>query len=297
MAGMDMTGTNATSAADHQHGWQSYLSNDPSQHAPETFCVGNGMVHYMDGFHMTLTGGHPCLVLWFNQWILDTPAKFAGAMVGIFFFSMSVEGFTKLRHDFFHRAQQRVAAVDEEIEQDERKENEADEEKAAVAATSMDKQVDDPSSRLDRKKKQRDAYLKFVHVSVTALRAFQGFVGYALMLIAMSFSGELIIMIVAGLAAGHVVFYQRDPQFLRPHQKNKKNGNKKSDDDDDSCYEGEETKYNTDPSGAFSISGVGVGNGSIRARKSSSSTAVKAGEHADGDAQKKNAGESSDDNV
>lgn len=74
------------------------------------FCNGQGgMVMYMDGFRFGLAGGNqPCLNLYFAAWTLDTRGKFIGALFGVFFLAIAVEGVSKLRQWFVLTARRKT---------------------------------------------------------------------------------------------------------------------------------------------------------------------------------------------
>lgn len=66
--------------------------------ANDQFCNGIGTDMYMDGFKMaTLSEDAPCVILFFNSWKLDSPAKFGGACVGVVWMGIILEAAIFLR--------------------------------------------------------------------------------------------------------------------------------------------------------------------------------------------------------
>lgn len=65
--------------------------------------MGGGMIMYMDGFRFSSTGNQPCLNLYFPSWTLDTPLKFAMALIFVFGLSFSTEAVSKFRHNLSKR--------------------------------------------------------------------------------------------------------------------------------------------------------------------------------------------------
>jgi hypothetical protein len=127
------------------------------------------------GFHFSLAGGQPCLNLLFPGWTLDSRFKFLLACFVVFGFAVSVEGFSKVRHAVVRAAK-----------------------KARIEAG---RAAADPHSFW--------AYhALLLRWCVTCIHALQAGAGYLLMLIAMTFSAELLFAVVTGLATGYGLFFQ-----------------------------------------------------------------------------------------
>jgi len=93
---------------------------DPTQHVPSNhpgcvgqayadpggFCQGQGVNMYMTGFVSYVTGKYrtdggsttpSCLVLWFEDWVLDSQGKFFAACFGVLLLGLFTEGLTQVR--------------------------------------------------------------------------------------------------------------------------------------------------------------------------------------------------------
>ena len=138
---------------------------------------GGGMIMYMDGFRFSLLGGtnknQPCLNLLVPGWTLDSYWKFGFAAVGVFALAVLVEGFSKLRHKVV---------------------------RAAKEQRRRQRQSSSPRSFY-----RHPALLR---LAVTSLHGLQALLGYILMLVAMTFSLELLLCVCCGLAVGYAVFFQ-----------------------------------------------------------------------------------------
>lgn len=140
----------------HAHG-----AGDHAQAEP--FCVGQGVVMYMDGFATTTrypgaaNDAAPraaCLTLFFRGWVLDSPGKFAAGCLGIVGLGLLVELIAQVRARF----------------------------------------VQNPSrSTLAR------------HAVALSCHALQLFIGYLLMLAAMTYNAEIFAAVICGLVLGHAI--------------------------------------------------------------------------------------------
>jgi len=95
-------------------------------------------------------------------------------MVGVFFLAMTVEGISKLRQVCLDRARRRSGTEG----------------------------------------KNRLCNLELLRTALTGLRGLQAFFGYILMLAAMTFSLEMILVVTVGLSLGYVLFFQTDRNYL-----------------------------------------------------------------------------------
>lgn len=62
-----------------------------------SFCTGDGVIMFMDGFHWSLAGQQHCLNLLFANWTLHNRFQFILALVGVFCYAVAVEYLAKLR--------------------------------------------------------------------------------------------------------------------------------------------------------------------------------------------------------
>jgi hypothetical protein len=131
------------------------------------------LFHIPSGFRVSLRGNQPCLNLFFPGWTLDTPGKFAAAMIGIALLGVFVEGVSKLRHRTVKAARR--------------------------AHVSNDLQRWNP---------------QFLRFAITLLHGSQALTGYILMLATMTFSIELLLSAVFGLALGYALFFQTEEHYL-----------------------------------------------------------------------------------
>jgi hypothetical protein len=131
------------------------------------------LFHIHSGFRVSLRGNQPCLNLFFPGWTLDTPGKFAAAMIGIALLGVFVEGVSKLRHRTVKAAKR--------------------------AHVSEDLQRWNP---------------QFLRFAITLLHGSQALTGYILMLATMTFSIELLLSAVFGLALGYAIFFQTEEHYL-----------------------------------------------------------------------------------
>uniref|UniRef100_A0A7S3PAP3 Copper transport protein n=1 Tax=Amphora coffeiformis TaxID=265554 RepID=A0A7S3PAP3_9STRA len=144
------------------------------------FCsssMGGGMIMYMDGFKFSLAGEEPCLNLFFPDWTLDSRQKFYAAMAGVFFLAIFVEGLSNLRYRIVHSVKLAHRRRDD----------------VAPKSTQM------------------------LRLVVTLMHGLQGLVGYMLMLAIMTFSVELLLAAVLGLAIGYGIFFQYEEALGRLH--------------------------------------------------------------------------------
>lgn len=146
------------------------------------------MVMYMDGFRFALSKEQkPCLNLFFSSWRLDSAGKFAGAIVGVLFLAVTLEGVAKIRQIMAVATRRRKVRSHT----------------AAAAASAGDD--DDGNDESARSCRVRFPRLRFL--LATALHGVQALLGYVLMLAAMTFSIELLLAAAAGLALGRASFH------------------------------------------------------------------------------------------
>lgn len=130
---------------------------------------------WMTGFQfMAGNEDNACVVFLFPEWVLDSAGKFAGACIGTFFMGVAIGALGWVR--------KRLT---------ERWEAECRWEEGYRAASPL-------------------SHVWAADAVLLAIIAVQVCVGYWLMLVAMTYQAELFIMVVLGLAAGHV-FYRPRP--------------------------------------------------------------------------------------
>jgi Ctr copper transporter family len=135
-------------------------------------CQGMPMAMYMDGFHSTLGRGSQslhCLNFLLPSWILATRQDLYGALVWTFGLAVSVEGLNALRV----LARRRLM----------------------------------PKSSLSGREMQASRQRLCVQSILTCLYGLQLWLGYLLMFLAMSYSVEVTVSLIAGLTCGHVLFF------------------------------------------------------------------------------------------
>merc|ERR1719450_304756 len=123
----------------------------------EKFCIG-GTDMYMQGFSISSSGKNVCVILLFNDWILDTKTKFIFGCVGVVILGVAIEGLLALRRSLQSR-------------------------KILLKISSFTRRV---------------FIILLFGVNVAS--------GYFAMLVAMTYSVELFICMVAGLLVGHAIF-------------------------------------------------------------------------------------------
>lgn len=138
---------------------------------------------YMDGFKFSLSGDeHPCLNLFFADWTLDTKGKFYAALFGVFALAVIVEAISTFRYRIVRSVK-----------------------KAHRRASSSSSQS------------QSQRSTQILRLFVTLLHGLQGLLGYLLMLATMTFSVELLLAVVLGLAVGYGIFFQYEEALGRLH--------------------------------------------------------------------------------
>ena len=127
----------------------------------------------------------PCLNLFFAGWTLNTRWKFVGAVVAVFCFAVAVEGLAKVRHGTVRIVIQngRTPTTTHHT----------------TTATSLAASASTSS--------QRRLLLLLLRYCIPPLHGLQALTGYALMLVTMTFSVELLAAVVLGLAVGYAVFF------------------------------------------------------------------------------------------
>ena len=124
------------------------------------------------GFHLSLRSGHPCLNLLFDWWTLNTRWKVVLSLILVFAWAVAVEGLAKFRH-------------------------------VTVAQCKLQQQRSSNTTSTNTATIRR--------YSIPLLHGLQAAAGYTLMLIAMTFSLELLGSVVAGLATGYGIFFKLSP--------------------------------------------------------------------------------------
>jgi Ctr copper transporter family len=131
------------------------------------------------GFRLSLlsssTDTPSCLNLLFSAWTLNTRFKFIAAAVAVFFFAVAVEALAKLRHVTVQMA--RGSGVTQ------RRNN------ASTTSVSGWKR-------------------RILRYCIPVLHGLQALTGYTLMLVTMTFSVELLVSVVTGLAVGYGIFFR-----------------------------------------------------------------------------------------
>eukprot|EP00977_Amphora_coffeiformis_P024114 scaffold15089_cov168-Amphora_coffeaeformis.AAC.6 len=112
-----------------------------------------------------------------GHWTLDSRQKFYAAMAGVFFLAIFVEGLSNLRYRIVHSVKLAHRRRDD----------------VAPKSTQM------------------------LRLVVTLMHGLQGLVGYMLMLAIMTFSVELLLAAVLGLAIGYGIFFQYEEALGRLH--------------------------------------------------------------------------------
>ena len=153
----------------------------------QPFCKGMPMTMFMDGFHWSLLHAHKrsnkdhddddddnvvtpsCLSYFVHSWLLADKSSFHGAMLFSFLLAFMAEGLAKTRH--------------------------------VVVQTLL---PHSSSSNNNNNNKQRRRLLRAT--ILTLLYGLQAMLGYILMFVAMTFSIELLLSLVAGLMTGNALF-------------------------------------------------------------------------------------------
>lgn len=174
--------------------------------------------------------GHPpsiCLNLLFPSWTLDSPLRFATAWMGIVLAAIVVEGLSKFRH--------RVVRA---IQRQSRKQRPRPPPPQSPLSSQTVTQYHDHQQQQQQLHSQSEPpaehtqptqprvpvhswddtmSVDFLRVVVTLLHALQAFCGYLLMLVTMTFSIELFLAVIVGLAMGYAIFFQL-PYFVCDRQ-------------------------------------------------------------------------------
>lgn len=147
-----------------------------------SFCKGmmkgGGMTMYMDGFKFTFFNpSASCLNFFYAGFTLDSKLKFLIAMAIVLCLGISVEGIASLKRRYISGVRK----------------------KHYENATNSDSNNSN-SENMVKKAFARGKYI------LSAFQATQAFIGYLLMLCAMTYSIEIIICTVLGLALGFLIF-------------------------------------------------------------------------------------------
>ena len=128
------------------------------------------------GFHLSLRSGHPCLNILWNWWTLNARWKVLLSIILVFGLAVAVEGLAKFRY-------------------------------VTVAQWKLQQRVNSSSGTTTT----TTAAATLRRYSIPVLHGLQAGAGYLLMLIAMTFSLELLCSVVMGLATGYGIFFKLSP--------------------------------------------------------------------------------------
>lgn len=163
-------------------------SNKPARNAVSEPCDGMFMTMFMDGFHWSfvwLTGTSSsspssCLNYMLPSWKLDTASKFRGAMLFTFLLALLTETVSAMRRSVVRSLQHlRVRRRD---------------------------QLHVDNSNNTHNHQPPNSFAFGGPLLLLVLYAVQALLGYILMIVAMSFSIELVGSIIAGVSIGHALF-------------------------------------------------------------------------------------------
>lgn len=175
--------------------------------AASSFCNsmgGGGMIMYMDGFRWTLSqnNNNPCLNLLFPSWTLNSRTKFVAAMVGVFGLAVLAEGVSKLRHVIVMQArkQRRLYRLRRRRRRHQRPEQRNYQSRGNESLFLLRQANEFLSEHLQT----------LVRWTIVLLHGLQALVGYILMLAIMTYSVELFLVVILGLAVGYAIFFGRD---------------------------------------------------------------------------------------
>jgi hypothetical protein len=165
---------------------------DTSTSVPE-FCHGMYMTMFMDGFHWSilfrrLSSSPHCLNYFVRSWKLENASQFRGAMIFTFLLAILVEALSSARTfvlSYFSSKSNLESSAP-------RRQNQS---------------VERNHGRQQRNRLQ--------HVLLTGIYGLQAILGYALMIITMSFSVELLLSVVAGLMMGNLLFIRYESSSSR----------------------------------------------------------------------------------
>jgi len=174
--------------------------------SPNQMHSSTGTIMYMDGFHMTMSGGHQCLNLYFPTWTLNTRPKFLGACAGILLLSFLTEGLSKLRY--------KITASSKSARSSNRRRNQQQNNNNETTITPPEEVIRTTSDWIN---KCTDFFIglnkRLLHLMISVLHGVQALLGYVLMLAGMTFSIELLLSVIIGLGIGYAVFFSNDADF------------------------------------------------------------------------------------
>jgi hypothetical protein len=156
------------------------------------------MTMFMDGFHWSIIAffrrpSPHCLNYFVRSWKLENASKFRGAMIFTFLLAILVEALSSARTfvlSYFSSTKTIKTSSS-----------------SSSAAASRRRQPPPQSGeRSDATQQKR----RLQHVMLTGIYGLQAILGYALMIITMSFSVELVLSVVAGLMMGNLLFIRYD---------------------------------------------------------------------------------------
>ena len=155
-------------------GSSSNLALDAGSDADDRFCSGPGTDMHMKGFAFAPAD---CIILLFNEWKLDSAARFAAAVFGTVALAVAGEALTWFRRNRM----------------------------SAPAGSQL--RPDRLGAALRWLRRRPTAW----RVAMASLFTLQATLGYFLMLVAMTYQGELFIAVVVGLGLGHGLFNTSAP--------------------------------------------------------------------------------------
>lgn len=181
----------------HEH----HLSGVESVEAVSSFCQTTmSMTMYMDGFKFSLFNkSSHCLNLYFSNFTLDTRFKFVMAMIVVMCIGVSLEGMSSLKRRY-------VSGLKK---------------KWNIHNNNNNRSRNNGDFNIDNDRNQ-DGFLQAKFV-LTGFQGLQAFTGYVLMLATMTYSIELLLSAVAGLAIGFFIFGKYKP-FLRTNSDDERGG-------------------------------------------------------------------------
>jgi len=183
-----------------------------------------GTIMYMDGFHMTMSGGHQCLNLYFPTWTLDTRPKFLGACTSILLLSFLTEGLSKLRYKITASSKKSSTRSSSSRrrrrnqQQQQQQNNNDRSDNSVIISDNTTEEVAATTSTYSYWINRCSNFLfglnkRLVHLMISVLHGVQALLGYILMLAGMTFSIELLLSVIIGLGIGYAVFFSNDTDF------------------------------------------------------------------------------------
>ena len=155
-----------------------------------SFGDGGAAAPQMDDHDHTANAALPCLNLVLPGWTLDTPAKFLGAAIATIVLGMAAEGLAAARSGGWVRRRSRRLAH-------------------AICSRSSDGSRSSGTRPTTAAAAKWHQYLQ--KMGLVGAHVLQAWMGYVLMLAAMSYSLELLGSALVGLGIGYATFFDLDP--------------------------------------------------------------------------------------